>query len=62
MISSVPPSFANRFDYYRERAKTVRAAAEATHDRESKETLLRLARAYDEMVAHLERSEKSEGA
>jgi hypothetical protein len=43
--------------YYRERARTVREAAESVRDPESKETLLRLAQAYEEWVQRLERGE-----
>jgi hypothetical protein len=46
----VPPS-EDRLGYYRERAKTIREAAESVRDPDSKQTLLRPAQAYEEMVA-----------
>lgn len=40
--------------YYRDRAKSTREASEAVQDPISKKTLLRLAKAYEDIVARLE--------
>jgi hypothetical protein len=47
-----PPE--DRLSYYRGRAKSAREAAEAVQDPTGKETLLRLAKAYEDIVARLE--------
>jgi hypothetical protein len=49
--------FGSRLRYYRERARTMREAAETVQDPINKESLVHLARAYEEMVARLERDE-----
>ena len=54
MVADELPSPEDRLSYYRDRAKSAREAAEAAQDPISKETLLRLAEAYEEVVARLE--------
>jgi hypothetical protein len=57
MSSDDAPPPADRRDYYRERARAAREAAETVKDEVSRESLFRLARAYEDMAVRLERGE-----
>jgi len=54
MADNELPSPQDHLSYYRDRAKSAREAAEAAQDSNGKEILLRLAKAYEEMVERLE--------
>lgn len=49
---------ARKADIYRSRAEEIRTAAESTKNPQARETLLRLASAYDHMADMLERTER----
>lgn len=50
---------ARKADIYRSRAEEIRAAAETTKNPQARETLLRLAAAYEHMAEILDRTERS---